>query len=983
MAFSVFDLFAKLSLDSSEYERGLAEAKGSATSAGSGIGNALKTGVKVAGAVLAAAGTAVVAFGKTSVNAGGQFDTAMSQVAATMGKTVEELVQSTGTAETSFGHFEGNLRDFAQFLGANTAFSATQAAEALNFMALAGYDVQQSMDMLPNVLSLAAAGNFDLARASDMVTDAQTAFGINAGRTTQMVDEMAKAASTGNTSVEQLGDAFLVVGGLAQELNGGLVTLANGTTTSVDGLQELEIALTAMANAGVKGSEAGTHMRNMLLKLSSPTKEGREAFEALGVSVFDANGEMKSLEEIFGDLNRAMSTLTQEEKIQAISDIFNVRDIASAEALLNAVGQDWNKIGAAILDAQGAAAQMAATQLDNLAGDKTLFQSALEGAKIAISDSLTPTLRNFVKFGTSAVSELGTAFKEDGLQGALNALGPVINQGVELIFSALPNVLNAATSLLTSFGSAIIQNLPKLIPAGIQIVTTLVASLVSGFPELLSSATQIIKQISDGIMQVLPLLIPAAIQIISTLGQGIMTMLPELATSAIDMISTLTKGIQENLPQLIPAAMNAIMQFSGSLRKNFGNIVDAGLQLIMTLADALIQNLPVFIETVPTIVSNIAGLINDNAPKLLESGIQLIIQLVAGIVQAVPTLIAEFPKIIRAIFDVITAVNWINLGGTIITGIKNGVTGLAKSLPETLKNIGEQARDWLKAVDWKTLGADIIDLIKIGVQSLVNVIPNLLKSIGSTAVKLFKEIDWLDLGINVIKGVVAGLTGISNFLWEAIKAIGQGIIDGFKSILGIHSPSTVMAELGKFLILGFVNGISEKVGDITKKIQELVDSIGNIFGNLGNAASSWGRDLIGNFVDGLNQKLQNLKDKAVGIAQQIKDVIGFSEPKEGPLSNFHTYAPDMMELFAKGIRDNENLITDAISSSFNLHDQIGASFNGGTVVSSGSRFSPGGNARNLTVIMQVGRTELARVVHELNEEETQRWGVKLATGGIA
>ena len=119
----------------------------------------------------------------------------------------------------------------------------------------------------------------------------------------------------------------------------------------MDGVQELEIALTAMANAGVKGSEAGTHMRNMLLKLSSPSADGAKQLEQLGVAVFDAEGNMRSMKDIMGDLNGALGNLTQEQKIQAISDLFNTRDLASAEALLNAVGQDWDAIGESILNA--------------------------------------------------------------------------------------------------------------------------------------------------------------------------------------------------------------------------------------------------------------------------------------------------------------------------------------------------------------------------------------------------------------------------------------------------------------------------------------------------------------------------------------------------------------------------------------------------------------------------------------------------------
>ena len=410
---NVFDLFAKISLDTSAYESALSGAKSSASGFGSTLTNVVGHAVDFVKTSLETAGRATAAFIGDSIQTGREFDQAMSQVAATMG--------------TSVGEIE-NLRDFAREMGASTAFSATEAAEALNYMALAGYDAETSMSMLPNVLNLAAAGNIDLARASDMVTDTQTAFGLSLERTTQMVDEMAKAASTGNTNVEQLGDAFLTVGGLAQELNGGFVTLEDGTQAEVDGLQELEIALTSMANAGVKGSEAGTHMRNMLLKLTSPTAEGAEQFERLGVKVFDAGGKMRSLKDIFGDLNTSLGRLTQEEKLQAVSELFNARDTASAEALLNAIGEDWDHIGESILDAKGAAEEMAETQLDNLEGDITKFKSALDEAKISISDRLSPTLRDLVQTGTRELGHLAEAFQGNGFRGLFTVIRLDIEQ---------------------------------------------------------------------------------------------------------------------------------------------------------------------------------------------------------------------------------------------------------------------------------------------------------------------------------------------------------------------------------------------------------------------------------------------------------------------------------------------------------------------------------------------------------------------------
>ena len=530
---NVFDLWGKISIDTSGFTSALSTAK-----------NALIDVSK-----------SIVGFAGSSVKTGMTFDKSMAQVAATLGKTVDEVQ---------------DLREFAQKMGSETAFSASQSADALNYMALAGYDAQTSMEMLPNVLNLAAAGTMDLAMASDMVTDTATAFGmvledntVDIQRVTQMVDEMAKAASTGNTSVSQLGDAFLVVGGLAQELNGGMVNLSDGTTATVDGIQELEIALTGMANAGIKGSEAGTHMRNMLLKLSSPSDDGATALSNLGVKVFDVEGNMRSLADIFGDLKSAFdgdlqpsfesfykqmskfsekeiakklkkdenaftlfgvnvldsannvktfeqfmseandvieNGLTQQEKIQAISDLFNARDIASAEALLAAVNQDWDKIGESILDADNAADAMAKTQLDNLSGDITIFESALEGIQIALSDKLTPSLRKFVQFGTKSISKLTEAFKEKGLKGAIEAVGETIFNSAEEL---LPYLADTASDLLAGLAEILPEKFPILVDTVLDLFNEIADKMSEKFPALepvfdvLTSSLSLIKEVAE------------------------------------------------------------------------------------------------------------------------------------------------------------------------------------------------------------------------------------------------------------------------------------------------------------------------------------------------------------------------------------------------------------------------------------------------------------------------------------------------------
>ena len=367
-----------------------------------GYGNRLSTWAVAKGQMISRlaerAVSSVARFTKGSVVEAMSFDKAMSQVAATMGTTVDQIE---------------NLEQFARKMGSETAYSATEAAQALNYMALAGYDADTSMRMLPNVLNLAAAGNFDLASASDMVTDAQSALGLTLAETETMVDQMAVTSSKTNTSVEQLGQAFLTVGGTAKDLKGGT--------------QELAAVLGVLADNGVKGAEGGTALRNMLQSLQGKSSVAAKELKKLGINAYDTAGNLRSLPEIFADFNEVFSTSTMQERNSAFRKIFNARDLKSVNALLGTTTDRWQEIYTAIGNSDGAAKRMAETQLDNLAGDITKFNSALGEAKIAISDVLEPALRKFVQNGTAIVQNLTEAFKEGGLSGAIAEAKRMLN----------------------------------------------------------------------------------------------------------------------------------------------------------------------------------------------------------------------------------------------------------------------------------------------------------------------------------------------------------------------------------------------------------------------------------------------------------------------------------------------------------------------------------------------------------------------------
>lgn len=441
----VMNLSARLTLDTSQYEAALRNAVNAGNNV-TGSLNHVSTGMNTAqsstnnlasqmqrasmlgnlmASAIKSATSAVIEFGKESIGAGMTFDSSMSQVAATMGVTVDEVQE---------------LRDFAQDMGASTAFSATQAADALNYMALAGYDAEKSMAMLPNVLNLAASGGMDLARASDMITDAQSALGLSMDETTELVNKMAKTASSSNTSVSQLGEAMLQIGGSAKKLKGG--------TT------ELTTILGMLADNGMKGAEGGTHLRNMLTSLMSPTKDATAMMEKLGVSLYDSEGNMRSLNDVFIDLRSGMDSLaTQAERDQVITSIFNARDMKAAEAMIANVGDRYAELSGKIDEAAGAAQDMANTQLDNLQGDITLFKSAVEGAQIAVSDRLTPALRKFTQFGSKAVSEVSKGFGRDGLSGAVEALhltiGKEFGDTAKAIFAVESATKGAVVAFIT------------------------------------------------------------------------------------------------------------------------------------------------------------------------------------------------------------------------------------------------------------------------------------------------------------------------------------------------------------------------------------------------------------------------------------------------------------------------------------------------------------------------------------------------------
>lgn len=533
---SLMDLVATLRLDTTQYESALGNADGKAGSLFKKFVNWKTMAVGAFSAVSAVA----IKFGKDAVGAGMDFDKAISQVSATMGKTTEEFNAITVKTDD----FQGSLRDLAIEMGSKTAFSATQAGEALNYMALAGYDAQKSAEMLPKVLNLAAAGNMDLAKASDMVTDASSALGLQTEETNALIDQMAKASSKSNTSVEQLGEAILRVGGTAKGLKGGTV--------------ELSTALGILADNGTKGAEGGTALRNVLLGIQG--KKFEETFGELGISAYDAEGNMRSLKDVFLDMEKAMDGMTQQERDKIITNAFNRNDLKNINALLGTTADRWDELTQAIDDSAGSAQQMADTQLDNLAGDVTIFKSALEGAQIALSDRLSPALRDLVQFGTEGLGKLKEAIENprvaiEMLGTWFSDMGGKIVDKMAQVAEEMPQVVASIVERITRF---LAQHSGDIVEGGLKLLLNLAKGIIKALPTIIKSVGNILGAIINGLATAIKPVWNKGVEIMTNLGQAIKSKVGELKGKVVDFAKSIPTWIKNAITGLAGIGLNIV-----------------------------------------------------------------------------------------------------------------------------------------------------------------------------------------------------------------------------------------------------------------------------------------------------------------------------------------------------------------------------------------------------------------------------------------
>lgn len=778
-----------------------------------GKGALKNAGKLVAGvtAGVAVAGTAVTGLGGAAVSVGSGFEASMSQVAATMGMTADEANYSN--AEYTL------LAKTAKEMGAATKFSAAESAEALNYMALAGYDAQKACGALPTVLNLASAGGMELAAASDMITDSMSALGIEATQEelTRFGDQLAKTAQKSNTSVAQLGEAVLTVGGTAK-------TLAGGTT-------ELNTLLGIIADNGVKGAEGGTALRNIMLSLQAPTDTAAKKMKSLGLRVYDAEGKMRPMNDILNDLNHSMDGMTDQKKQDIISTIFNKNDLKSVNALLDNSGSRFDELSGFVLDSENAMADMADTMNDNLTGRITEFKSAAEGTGIAIYEALgSGNLKGLVQEASGWITELTRATEKGGISGLAKAAGGVLSKVLVTVTGFLPDIVDMGAGIIESLLDGLVENEDQITASVIDTVMSLGKGILRVTPKLLTAGIEIVSTLAEGLVTELPALLPVAADGIDKIGQGLKENAPRLMGAAVTVVNGLLNHLTQAAPQLIPAGVEMIGKVADGLLSNITPLLSGAVTLVFALGQGLINSIPVLIPAAVNLVhglvqglvshvdmivdgsiSLVEGLLTgliENAPAIIEGGVQIVVSLVGGLMKGIPALISAGPKLTHALIEKIKETDWLQLGIDIAKGVGKGVVNGIKGLFGKNKDSGKETMESLSA----------------GIDEGQPVVTASTKKVSGDITAKIDSTDLYGSGQNIMSGLNDGMLKMQPTLNATAISIGTGISNSLNGSLDIHSPSGVTEETGEYTGLGLVKGI-EGTGS---KIKNAARTIGDM-----------------------------------------------------------------------------------------------------------------------------------------------------------
>lgn len=784
MSISVGQAIGYLDLDTSGFQRGFKSAlqdlrafndnSATATTKLGALGSAFKA---VGSSMTKNLTVPITGAGAAVVGVAAKFESAMSEVAAISGASGDELQA---------------LTEKAQEMGATTKFSASESAAALKYMAMAGWDTEAMLNGINGVMQLAAASGEDLASTSDIVTDAMTAFGMSADQSTRFANVLAQAANRSNTSVALMGETFKYVAPVAGALGYSI--------------EDASVAIGLMANSGIKGSQAGTSLKNVLTNLAKPTDQVQSYMDKLNISLTDSAGKVKPLNQLLNEMRYGFNNLTEAEKAEYAAGIAGKEGMSGLLAIVNASQTDFDNLTEAINNSNGAAQNVADTMMDNLGGQLTILKSTLEGIAISFGNILLPAVKKVVSFLQDFLNWLNGL--TDGqkqlvvtIATVVAAIGPVLLIIGKLITSVI-NIIKVVNMLKPAFAALNAVMAANPISIIILAIAGLVAALVTlynkneAFRNFVNTAWAQIKEVISGV--------------VNALVNFFTVTIPEAIDSVIAWFQTLVDNISNFFTVVIPEKINELVQWFTELPERIGYAIGFA---IGTLANWVVSLAEKAAEVGPKVIDAIVNFFSQLPSKVWNFLVQTATNFANWIVQ--------------------TKEKALTVGVQIIDTVVNFFLQLPGRIWNALLDAIARIQQW---------GSDTISWAQTA-------IPNVI----STIMSFFEELPgkMLEIGKNLLMGLADGISSAVGAVVDRVKSVAGSILNGFKDAFDIHSPSKKTAEMGNMLMQGLAGGVSdasnvamdavmEMASMLTTKLESLVTQITQLMNFAGNAIQPFG-----------------------------------------------------------------------------------------------------------------------------------------------
>lgn len=832
-----------------------------------GVGRVIGNSVKIAGAAYAAVAGGVAAVGAASVKTGSEFEKSMSSLAATANANEEQYAA---------------LEAAAMQAGRTTSKTASESAQALEYMALAGWSVQDSIQGLPSVLKLSEATGMDLAYASDLVTDSMSALGVTVDQLPGYLDVAAKANNKSNQTAQQLMEAYLGVGGTLHNLN---VPIAESAT-----------ALGVLANRGIKGSEGGTALNAIMVNLTTGAGKAGKAMKDLGVSAFDQNGNFIGLEATLQQVNTALQGCTEEQRNAYLAAIGGKTHVDALNALMAGLNtevgdgvSEWQALQQELENANGALDSMRDTKLDNLAGDVATFTSALQDAGIKIYKHLQAPLRNVVKFGTQQIYNLSDALVNGGFPAFATEVGKVLanvlTEGmtfgqrfvgiVAMVASGLlsgvreqaPQIASGAAGLLSTLLQSFMGFYADFWSTGALLFKEFLKGLDSEMPNIIQAGLQMLQDLNQGLTSQLPEILSVATSIAAQLIQGLGSSLPEAIRLGANIISQLMIGIGQAAPELMPLLVDAVLQAVAALAQATPQMIAAGIQMVQGILQGILAAAQQLLTAGPELILNVVNGLLTALPSLIAMGGQAVLSFVQGIPAALPQLVAGGQQLISGLCDSLIQ-NLPSIVATALTVAAQLGIALCEALPQVLTAVAEV----IFGTDWLSVGGQVISAIADGfVQAFPGFITywsGVWNTVTSTASSIWSSLT--STASEIWNGITGAISGAASSAVSWLSGAWSSIQSTASSVWGSISSSA------SSIWSGISSTISSAVSTAKTTVTSTFSAIQTGISNALSAASSTVSSIFSSIHTTISSKITAAKTAVTNGINAIKNLFNFS-----------------------------------------------------------------------------------------------------------